>query len=189
MKNIVLITVSLLLIITKADTDTCTTYTTEATCKEGTKCAWTATGKCKGDTGATCSAKTKSDECTVTTYSESKKCTYTEESTTGTCAKPTQESELTCTGSTKTACTGVTGCVWTPSSVATCTGDSTCTAAASSKTTCEGTSYSKSSNCAWEAGTCASETNNDNGDGNGGDDDSSFGLKFSGLIYLLFTLF
>ena len=189
MKNIVLITVSLLLIITKADTDTCTTYTTEDACKKGTKCAWKATGKCKGDTGATCSAKTKSDECTVTTYSESKKCTYTEESTTGNCGKEDPAGNAVCTETAKAACNDASGCVWTPDTAASCSGDSTCTAAVSSKTTCEGTTFSKSNSCVWEVGTCASETNNDNGGGNGGDDDSSFGLKFSGLIYLLFTLF
>ena len=193
MKNIVLITVSLLLIITKADTDTCTTYTTEDACKKGTKCAWTA-ANCKGGSGTTCTSKTTSDQCTVTSYTGNVPCTYTAESDEGACdvAEGATTSPTCNDKTTKTTCTGTTDCEWTPTTPASCAGGSTCSTAASSKTTCEGTTYSGSANCAWVEGSCAAapdEDDNTNNDNGGDEDDSSFGLKVTCLIYLLLSLF
>ena len=183
---IILITISLLSIIKNADT--CTSYTTQDTCNKGTNCEWKATGKCKGDSGTTCSSVTVQATCPNTQYSGTINCVYSEEEgSTGTCTKPAGAAEsLTCTGTTKTGCAD--GCTFTPDTVAKCTGHSDCTSKNSNKATCEGTTYTGSASCVWEAGTCATKATNNNNDGDG-DDDSSFGLKLSGLIYFILALF
>ena len=182
---IILITISLLSIIKNADT--CTSYTTQETCNKGTNCEWKATGKCKGDSGTTCSSVTVQGTCPTTEYTGTINCVYTAESSDGTCSKPADAAtDLTCSGTTKAGCAA--GCTWTPSTAASCSGNSVCTSKASSQATCEGTTYSGSASCVWEVGTCATKaaTNNNNNDG---DDDSSFGLKLSGLIYFILALF
>ena len=181
---IILITISLLSIIKNADT--CTSYTTQDTCKAGTNCEWKATGKCKGDSGTTCSSVTVQATCPTTQYTGTVNCVYTAESSTGTCTGQATNTEETCSGSTKAGCAA--GCTWTPSTAASCSGNSVCTS--TDKATCEGTTYSGSASCVWEVGTCATKaTNNTNNGDDDGDDDSSFGLKLSGLIYFILALF
>jgi len=178
---IILITISLLSIIKNADT--CTSYTTQETCNKGTNCEWKATGKCKGDSGTTCSSVTVQGTCGTTSYTSSSiNCEYTPESSAGTC------SGQDCTATTKAECSSP--CTWTPQTAASCSGNSVCTSKASSQATCEETTYSGSANCVWEVGTCATKaTNNNNKGDDDGDDDSSFGLKLSGLIYFILALF
>ncbi len=185
---IILITISLLSIIKNADT--CTAYTTQDLCNKGTNCEWKATGKCKGDSGTTCSSVTSSTTCPTTQYSGTINCVYTAESSDGTCTKPANAGEITCSGTTKAGCAE--GCTWTPSSAASCGPNDSCTSKVSSQATCEGATYTGSANCVWEVGTCATKATNNNNDGDGdgdGDGDSSFGLKLSGLIYFILALF
>ena len=183
---IILITISLLSIIKNADT--CTSYTTQETCNKGTNCEWKATGKCKGDSGTTCSSVTVQGNCGTTSYtSSSLNCAYTPESSTGTCSGDATNQGETCSGTTKAGCAA--GCTWAPQTQASCSGNSVCTNKASSQATCEGTTYSGSANCVWEVGTCATKATNNNNNNNDGDDDSSFGLKLSGLIYFILALF
>ena len=179
---IVLVTISLLTIIKNADT--CTTYTTEDTCKAGTNCEWKATGKCKGDSGTTCSKVTVQSTCGTTTYSGKVNCVYVEASSAGTCSGTATDTSKTCsTFSTKDTCPA--GCTFAPTTAASCGTDSSCTSKASSKETCEATTYDSASiNCVWEVGTCATKAAE-----NTNPSDSSFGLKLSGLIYFLLTLF
>jgi len=180
---IILITISLLSIIKNADT--CTSYTTQDTCNKGTNCEWKATGKCKGDSGTTCSSVTVQGTCPTTEYTGTINCVYTAESSTGKCAKTDSSSSAECDAQTKAGCG--TGCTWTPTKEASCGPDSSCTNKAGSQSTCEKATYSGSANCVWEVGTCGNKaTNNTN---KGGDDDSSFGLKLSGLIYFILALF
>ena len=186
---IILITISLLSIIKNADT--CTTYTTEATCNKGTNCEWKATGKCKGDSGTTCSSVTVQETCPNTQYTGTINCVYTAESSTGACAAVTgATTSPTCNGNTRSTCEAINECEWTPQTPASCGPNNACTSKAGSQSTCEGSTYSGNANCVWEVGTCATKaTNNNNNNNNDGDDDSSFGLKLSGLIYFILALF
>lgn len=235
MKKNVLITISLLLIIIKAqETDTCKSLTTKENCNKDENCEWTE-GKCTGDSGTTCSSVKSSSTCPTTTYiaSTTKPCTFTPESAEGTCTKPEGAAdtlECSTTASSKADCAE--GCTWTPTDAATCTGHANCEAVKSpTESTCQDTTVSTTANCAWDAtvGSCASRTKSDNegeeeeeeeksdgsktdggktdgsgsgsgtstgtgtgtGTGNtsGSGSDSAFGLKFSGLIYLLLALF
>ena len=221
MKKNILITISLLLIIIKAEeTDTCTTFKNENDCKGGANCEWTA-GICKGDTGTTCSSVKVAATCTTTQYTKTTTpCTFTEESATGTCDEVEDAtSSPDCNGDSKTACNNINECEWTPTTPASCTGHANCVSPI--KTTCEQTTVSSTATCEWEAtGTCAKTkveekeeneeeedktdgdktggsktggsgtgTGNGNGSGSGSGSDSSFGLKLSGLIYLLLALF
>lgn len=224
MKKNVLIIISLLLIIIKAqETDACKSLTTKDTCDKGDNCEWTV-GKCKGDSGTTCSSVISSTTCPTTTYpaSTTTKCTFTAESATGSCAKSKDATgEPACAAQeTKDGCNGETGCTWTPTTPASCTGHTNCQGVQNpTQTTCEQTTFTGTVNCVWDAsaGSCASKTKADNegdktdgsgsgsgsgsgtgsgtgtntGTGNtsGSGSDSAFGLKFSGLIYLLLALF
>ena len=228
MKKNILITISLLLIIIKAqETDACKSLTTEDTCNKGDNCEWKK-GKCTGDSGTTCSSVISSTTCPTTTYpaSTTTKCTFTAESATGSCAKSKDATgDPDCsTQETKDDCNGETGCTWTPTTPASCTGHTNCQGVQNpTQTTCEQTTFTGTVNCVWDAsaGSCASKTKTDNeggktdgsgsgsesgsgsgsgtgsgtgtntGTGNtsGSGSDSAFGLKFSGLIYLLLALF
>ena len=223
MKKNVLITISLLLIIIKAqETDTCKTLTTKDDCSKDGNCEWK-TGKCKGDSGTTCSSVASSSTCGTTTYpaSTTTPCTFNAESATGSCSKPADAAEgVTCSDSATSKDECATGCTWTPTTPASCTGHTNCEGVQNpTQTTCEQTTFTRTVNCVWDAsaGSCASKTKTDNEggktDGSGSDSgsgsgsgsgtstgtgtgntsgsgsDSAFGLKFSGLIYLLLALF
>jgi len=243
MKKNVLITISLLLIIIKAqETDTCKSLTTEENCNKDENCEWTA-GKCKGDSGTTCSSVKSSSACPTTTYPASTptQCTFNAESSGGTCSiKEGVTGTPDCSSkNTKDGCTGETDCKWTPTTPASCTGHKNCEDVQNPiQTTCEETTFTDTVKCTWDAtaGSCASKTKTDkegeeeeeeeeksdggktdggktegsgsgsgNGSGSGSGSgtgtgtgtgntsgsgsDSAFGLKFSGLIYLLLALF
>ena len=186
MKKNVLITISLLLIIIKAqETDACKSLTTEDSCTKGNNCEWK-TGKCTGDSGTTCSSVTSSSTCETTTYpaSTTTKCTFTAESATGSCAKSKDATgDPDCsTPTTKDDCNGVTGCTWTPTTAASCTGHKNCEDVQNPiQTTCEQTTFTGTVNCAWDAtaGSCASKTKTDNEggktDGSGSGSESASG--------------
>ena len=221
MKKNILITISLLLIIIKAqETDACKALTSKSTCEAGNNCVWTA-GICAGGTGTVCSSVKTSATCATTTYETgeaAKACTYTPESEGGACEKPANAAEgTTCSATEKANCQSP--CIWTPDTPASCSGGTSCGTVKdlSSDAACKAATYKPTANCAWNAdgGSCATratekeeneeeedKTDGDKtggsktggsgtgtGNGSGSGSDSSFGLKLSGLIYLLLALF
>jgi len=186
MKKNVLIIISLLLIIIKAqETDACKSLTTKDTCDKGDNCEWTV-GKCTGDSGTTCSSVISSTTCPTTTYPASTPtpCTFTPESAEGTCTKPAgADSELQCSDEAESKDDCATGCTWTPTTPASCTGHKNCEDVENpTQTTCQQTTFTGTVNCAWDAtaGSCASKTKTDNEGEEEEEEEKSEGSKTDG---------
>ena len=110
MKNIKTLLILLSLVSYSTSADTCAALTPEATCTANTACQWTA-GKCSGDSGNVCSAKTDSATCKAQTYTVTgEKCKFT--AATKGCKVASGEPD--CSGGTTEAlCGEIDDCEWT----------------------------------------------------------------------------
>ena len=193
MKNfkILLLFISLI-IYSNCEDDDCAKLTPEETCTANTSCQWNA-AKCSGDTGSVCSAKSNTNQsaCEAETFSGTIKCKYVAESSTGDCTNTTETPDaVTCAAKeSKAACTGTTGCAWTPTSAAACTGDDSCkTVTSPSEANCAAKTYSGSANCEWSDAVCGTKPAETPSSTTPADSLSGY-IKFSYFAGLFFFLF
>jgi len=181
MKNIKTLLILLSLVSYSTSADACAALTPEATCTANTACQWTA-GKCSGDSGNVCSAKTDSENCLKTTYSVTgAQCTFT--AATEGCIVEEEEEEDCSGGTTEALCGKITHCEW-GDIPATCTGHTTCeNVETPTKSTCEGTTFSGDVKCEWTEPACSSKPASNDPTTN-----NSFYMKVSSLFILLFAL-
>ena len=181
MKNIKTLLILLSLVSYSTSADTCAALTPEATCTANTACQWTA-GKCSGDSGNVCSAKTDSSTCKAQTYTVTgEKCKFT--AATKGCKVASGEPD--CSGGTTEAlCGEIDNCEW-GDIAATCTGHDDCEDVSTpTKTTCEAVTFDGDVNCEWTEPACSSKPAS-----NDPNTDNSFYMKVSSLFILLFALF